>query len=223
MFCSKCGKLVTDDMKFCSSCGEKIEIFNEAESIIPTPTKNVITNKSPVNKKVIFIAMVAIVILGLIVTNFIINRPISGPEVLYDLKWGMTYEQVKAVDSKIRTQEIKQLNSNERGVFLSTIDYNYMHIDSKYDGATITYHFGANNSLEKIEIQYGANEEVKYDYIMKKLEEYYNAVCKTSPTKGKAAHGNNQILIWNTSNNQISVGGDFDRTDYVTATITPLK
>lgn len=45
MFCSKCGKPATDDMKFCNSCGEKIEIFNKAESIIPTPTENVITKK----------------------------------------------------------------------------------------------------------------------------------------------------------------------------------
>ena len=108
MFCSKCGKLVTDDMKFCDSCGEKIEILNKAESIIPTPTENVNSKKSPVKKKVIFIAIIVVAIVGAVITNLIINPPISGPEVLYNLKWGMTYDQVKAVDANIRPLEFSK-------------------------------------------------------------------------------------------------------------------
>jgi RNA polymerase subunit RPABC4/transcription elongation factor Spt4 len=226
MFCSKCGKLVTDDMKFCNYCGEKIEVPNEAEDFIPTSSESVVTKKSSTKKKNIFfvIIAVAVTIVGAVIINFIINPPISGPEVLYGLEWGMTYDQVKEIDSQIRQQEF----NNEQGVYLSTIDYDYMHITSKYGGAAITYYFGVSNSLEKIEIQYLASEysndkEIKYDVIMKKLKKYYNAVCKVSPTKGTAAHGSNEILIWNTANNQISVGGDFDSTDYVTVIITPAQ
>lgn len=227
MFCSKCGKLIVEDVKFCNSCGEKIEVCKEPENIKQMLTENVVAKKSPAKKKIIFIAIVAVAIVGAIITNFIINPSISGPEVLYDLKWGMTYDQVKAVDSKIRSQQFNEFGTNnEQGVFLSTIDYNYMHISSKVGDAVISYYLGVNNSLEKIEILYGASgtiSDTKYDVIMKKLEKYYNAVCKVSPTKGIAAHGKNEVLTWNTANNKISVGGDFDRTDSVTVIITPVK
>ena len=226
MYCSKCGKLVTEDMKFCNSCGEIIDALNKAENIIPTATGNVVTKKSPVKKKVIFITMAAVVIVGLLITYFITNPPISGPEVLYDLEWGMTCDQVKAVDSQIRQQEFsvnydENLSVEKYGA-LSTIDYDYMHISSKVSGAVISYYFGTSNSLEKIEIQYGAGA-IKYDVIMKKLTKYYDAVCKVSPTKGTAEHGENEVLTWNTANNKISVGGDFDSTDYVTVIITPAQ
>lgn len=226
MFCSKCGKLVTDDMKFCNSCGEKIDVPNEAEKTIPKAPENVVTRKTPVKKKVIFIAMAAIVIVGLVITYFITNPPISGPEVLYGLEWGMTYDQVKGADNQIGQQEFsvnydENLSVEKYGA-LSTIDYDYMKISSKVSGAVVTYYFGTSNSLEKIEIQYGASA-IKYDVIMKKLTKYYNAVSKVSPTKSTAEHGQNEVLTWNTANNKISVGGDFDSTDYVTVAITPVQ
>lgn len=222
MFCSKCGKLVTDNMKFCNNCGEKIELPKEAKNLIPTSTKNVVTKKSPINKKVIFIAMAAIVIVGLVITNFIINPPISGSEVPYDLEWGVTNEQVRKVD-KLATglRELDFISEESIATsFMSCEDFGIKGNTSVY----VYYYFGQDDSLGKIEITVGTNIDGKvqdYYKIKGKIEKYYNAVCKVSPTKSNAEYGDDEILTWYTDNNVIRIGDDLGNKKEVVITITP--
>lgn len=37
MFCSKCGKEISDDSKFCYSCGSKVDIKKKSDTITDTP------------------------------------------------------------------------------------------------------------------------------------------------------------------------------------------
>ena len=37
MFCSKCGKEISDDSKFCYSCGSKIEIKGKQDTVNEIP------------------------------------------------------------------------------------------------------------------------------------------------------------------------------------------
>lgn len=223
MFCSKCGKIVTDDMKFCNSCGEKIDIPNEAVNIIPTAPVNVVTKKSPVKKKVIFIAMTVIVIVGLVITYFITNPPISGTEVPYDLKWGSTNEQVRMVDTyatELRTDSMISEEQFATSLGLSCKDFGIRGNTS----VDVYYYFGQNDSLNKIEITVGTDIDGKvqdYNTIKGKIEKYYNAVCKVSATKSAPISGDDEILTWSTDNNVIRIGDDIGNKDAVVITITP--
>ncbi len=223
MYCSKCGNLITEDMKFCNSCGEKFNIPNEAENIIPTATEYVVTKKSPAKKKVIFIAMAAIVIIGLVITYFIANPPISGSEVPYDLKWGSTNEQVQMADTYatgLRTDSIISEEQFATSLGLSCKEFGIRGNTS----VPVYYYFGQNDSLNKIELSVGTYIDGKvhdYNTIKGKIEKYYNKVCKVSATKSNPISGDDEILTWSTSNNVIRVGDDRGYKEAVNITITP--
>jgi RNA polymerase subunit RPABC4/transcription elongation factor Spt4 len=224
MLCSKCGKIVTDDTKFCSNCGEKSEILNEneVENIILTPTENVVTKKTPIKKKIIFIAMAAIVIVGLVITYFIINPPISGSEVPYDLEWGSTNEQVQKVDklaTGLREDQLIKEGSFATS-FMSCKDFGIRGNTS----VGVYYYFGQDDSLNKIEISVGTDIDGKvqnYNTIKGKIEKYYNAVCKVSATKSNPKYGDDEILTWSTGKNVIRIGDDIGNKESVVITITP--
>lgn len=223
MFCSKCGKLVTDDMKFCNSCGEKIDVLNKAENIIPTPTENVVTKKSSVKKKVIFIAMAAIVILGLVITYFILNPPISGTEVPYNLKWGSTNEQVRMVDTYASGLRTDSMISEEQFATSLGLGYKDFFIKGNW-GVSIYYYFGQDDSLNKIEISVPSDIDIgcpDYNTIKGKIKKYYDAVCKVSATKSSPKYGDDEILTWTTDKNVIRIGDDIGNMDAVVITITP--
>lgn len=41
MYCSKCGKEITDDSKFCYSCGSEVEIKEKQDTVTDTPESEV--------------------------------------------------------------------------------------------------------------------------------------------------------------------------------------
>jgi hypothetical protein len=223
MCCSKCGKPVADDTKFCSSCGEKVEVHSGVENMIPTPTEKVVTKKTPEKKKIIFIAIAVIVLVGLVITYFIINPPISGSEVPYDLKWGSTNEQVQMLDKHATGLRTEPLIGQEQ--FATSLSLSYKDFGIKGNmGVSLYYYFGQDDSLDKIEISVPTGIDFTgqdYKTIKGKIEKYYNAVCKVSATKSNPISGDDEILTWRTANNAIRIGDDNGNKNNVVITIIP--
>lgn len=71
MYCNNCGKLISDDSKFCPECGKEIGVQSvriEPNAVLNSPIKT--KNKSKKGKVIIILV---IVIMAYVVSNIIIN------------------------------------------------------------------------------------------------------------------------------------------------------
>lgn len=220
MYCTKCGKPITEDMKFCTGCGERTDTLNKPENIIPMDT--VAPKKNSAKRNVILIAIAAIVIIGLVTAYFILNRPITGTEVPYNLKWGSTNAEVRMADAYASGLKASLFGDEQ---FATSLGMSYKDFKIKGNwGVSVYYYFGQNDSLSKIEISVPSDTDIgcpDFKTVKGKIKKYYDAVCKVTATKSSANYGDDEILTWITEENVIRVGDDTGNKDAVVITITP--
>ena len=169
--------------------------------------------------------MTAIVIVSLVALFYVMNPPIRGAELPHDLSWGYTNEQVRMADSSATVLREEWFFSEQFATSLKLTQRDF-YVWGEYS-TPVYYFFGWNDSLNKIELRVPADEAgtfTKYHTIKKKLERYYNAVCKVTATKTMSDSGDDEIYTWYTPNSIISFSYKYKTSDdAITIVFTPSQ
>lgn len=140
MYCSQCGKEISDNSKFCSECG--IEVCHSADSKMQNlefneiPKTEKINTAKPSKNKIVIIAIIALAVLIVVIFAFTSNNSFSAEEE-YGLKIVEKYrDMLKNPDSLVLRSDIAVISFTRDGN-----TYKYVFFDASGEnsyGALVT-------------------------------------------------------------------------------------